>query len=639
MRDNRSVGRQRDTLNYCSRLSSAAVAVSVMMPALAYANTAADLSQLSIEELGNIEVTSVSKQAQPLSAAAASIYVITNDDIRRLGATTVPEALRLAPNLQVARLDALSYAISARGFNSTEASNKLLVLIDGRSVYSTLHSGVFWDAQNVMMEDIDRIEVVGGPGGTLWGANAVNGVINIITRAPDDTQGALISGSYGNVDQTFNARYGGKLGEDVSYRGYFMGASMGHTRNPNGTNHIDGWERFQGGFKTDWHGERDKLTLQGDFYNGGLDVVASETSGQSASFNWTHDFSDSSPLQIFGFYDRTHRNQPGILLETVNVYNIELQHGFALGDRHRIVWGGGYRLTSDFYDVPAPFDIVNARTELSLGNVFIQDEVALGETVKLTAGIKLEHHTYTGFEYMPNVRLAWQPTSRALLWASASRAVRTPSRLDRELIALPILIPAPDFASETLIAYEAGYRGQFGDQFTLSVSGFYNDYDDLRTTSLLPSLTGVLAQLRNGMRGHTYGVEAWAQYSVNDWWRLSGGVTALHKDLKLKPGVVDASNMQAAGNDPEYQVTLRSLMTPMRDVDLDIGLRAVDDLMSPTANAYLEMDLRIGWRVTDNVELSVAGFNLLHDQHAEGGNLATRREVRRTVQASARWMF
>jgi iron complex outermembrane receptor protein len=607
-------------------------------PAAAAENSGDDLADMSIEQLGSIEVTSVSKRAEPLSAAAASIYVITSDDIRRLGATSIPEALRLAPNLQVARLDALSYAISARGFNSTEASNKLLVLIDGRSVYSPLHSGVFWNAQDTMMEDIERIEVVGGPGGTLWGANAVNGVINIITKSAADTPGALLSASYGNVDQTYSAQYSVTANENLSYRGYIKGAERGHSRNPNGTDHVDDWERVQGGFRSDWRGENDKATFQGDFYDGGLEITPTTIAGQSVSLNWTHDFDNGSPLQVLAYYDRTHQFQPGVILETVNAYNIEFQHGFNIGSRQQIIWGGGYRRTQDFYDAPAPFDVVHDHAQLDLANIFVQDEITLSPTVRATAGMKVEHHTYTGFEYLPSLRLAWQPASHTLLWTAVSRAVRTPSHLDRDLEALPILLPAPDFESETLIAYEAGYRGQFFDRVTLSVSGFYNDYDKLRTTNLLPSAT-LLGQLGNGMEGHTYGVEAWGQYNILDWWRVTAGVTGLHKDLRAKPGVIDASRMQAAGNDPDYQFTLRSLMSPLRDLDVDLGLRSVDGLTSPTVRGYIEMDARLGWRAAKNFELSVAGFNLLHDQHPEGGPLAVRREVRRTVQASARWMF
>jgi iron complex outermembrane receptor protein len=595
-----------------------------------------DLSALSIEELANLEVTSVSKKAEPLSGAPAAIYVITDEDIERMGAITLPEALRLAPNLQVARLDALSYAISARGFNSTEASNKLLVLIDGRSVYSPLHSGVFWDVQNIVMEDIERIEVVGGPGGTLWGANAVNGVINVITKSAHDTQGGLVSASYGTMDQQFTARYGGKTSDAFAYRAYVKGAEFGNSRNPNGSDHIDDWDILQGGVNIDWRGDSDSVRVEGNAYDGGLEVVSSETSGQNIALTWTHDIGGTAPLQFHAYYDRTHRDQPGIIQETVKAYNADVQHGFNVGDAHTIVWGAGYRRTSDTYTVPPPFGVANTHAQRNLWNVFLQDEVALTDQLKVTAGLKIEHHTYTDFEYMPSVRAAWQPSAHDLWWAAVSRAVRTPSRLDRDLQALPILLPAPTFMSETLVAYEAGYRGQLSDSLLVSVSAFFNDYDKLRTTSPLP--TGQF-RLLNGMEGHVYGVELWAQYRVNEWWRLSAGATGLSKDLKAKPGVIDVSNMQAAGNDPDQQFSVRSLMALSDNVSFDVGLRAVEKLRSPVIRSYVELDARLGWRITDTFELSVAGFNLLHDQHPEGGPVSTRREVRRNAHVAAKLAF
>jgi iron complex outermembrane receptor protein len=322
----------------------------------------------------------------------------------------------------------------------------------------------------------------------------------------------------------------------------------------------------------------------------------------------------------------------------VNTYSVELQHSFGIGERHDIIWGGGYRLTEDYLTIPPPFSVANNRDRLQLGSLFVQDEFTLTSTLKLTVGLKLEHHTYTGLEYMPNARVAWQPSENNLLWASVSRAVRTPSRLDRDLQALPIFLPATDFDSETLIAYEAGYRGQFFDRLSLSISGFYNDYDKLRTTSLLPSAT-LLAKLQNGMEGHTYGVEIWGQYAVNEWWRLSGGFTAMHKDLHLKAGVVDISNFQAAGNDPSYQFSMRSLMTPVDDVEFDVGVRVVDNLTAPALPSYVELDARIGWHMTDTIELTIAGFNLLDDQHPEAGLATTRREVRRGISGGVRFSF
>ena len=620
------------------QLTLAVTAMSFAAGSVRAADALTDLRNLSIEDLGEIEVTSVTKRAEPVSEAPAAIYVITNDDIRRYGATSLGATLRLAPNLEVAQLDALSYVISARGFNSTEASNKLLVLIDGRSVYSPLHSGIFWDAQDLMLDDVDRIEVIDGPGGTLWGANAVNGVINVISKSPFKTLGGLGTASAGNVDNAFSGRYGFLLGENLATRVYLKATNHGHSKNLNGTNHVDDWDGIQGGFASEWNGDSDVLRIQADSYSSALDIVSSDVSGTNVVGKWSHTFSGDSALDVQVYYDRTHRRQPPGILETVKTYDIDLQHAFAFGDRHAIVWGGGYRVIHDFFVNTPPLVLVHPRYTLKLGNGFIQDTIALSPTVNLIAGIKVEHHTYTGFEYMPSARLAWQPQDGTLLWAAISRAVRTPSRIDRELQALPILSPSPNFQSEDLLAYEVGYRGRVLDRLTVSISGYYNDYSDLRTTQLSPS-GGFPVMLGNGMEGHTYGVDAWAQYGVTTWWRLFGGVSAIEKSLHLKPGVVDISNFQAAGNDPSYQFQFRSQMSPLENVDFDVTLRTVDDLTSPTVSGYTTMDARFAWRLRPWAEIAVTGFNLFDAQRLQAGSVGIQRAVRRSVSGSLRVSF
>ncbi len=615
-----------------------AAGAALLVEGAARAAVIEDLTQLSIEELANIEVTSVSKKAEPLSAAPAAIYVITGDDIRRSGVTSVPEALRLAPNLEVARLDALSHTISARGFNSTEASNKLLVLVDGRSVYSPLHSGVLWDAQDMMLEDIERIEVIGGPGGTLWGANAVNGVINIISKPASATHGGLITGNYGTIDDTIAGRFGGQAG-GVDYRLYAKAFQRDHSRNPDGTNHIDAWDHVQGGFNFGYGDDTNQFTLHGDAYTGSLDAaVGDETSGKNAVFTWSRAIGTSLPIRVQAYYDRTHRNQ-SVLTETVKTADIEVQHGFDIGTQNQIIWGGGYRSVHDTYDVPPPFGVVTKSAHRQLANAFVQDELTLSPTFKATAGIKIEHHTATGFEFLPNLRLSWRPSETMLWWAAASQAVRTPSRLDRELVALPILIPAPNFDSETLTAYELGYRGELAPSFTLSISTFYNEYDGLRTTSLLPPGAGALAQLQNGMDGHTYGAEIWGQYALTEFWRLSGGLMILRKRLGFKPGVIDASNMQAAGNDPGHQVQLRSIMTPLPELEFDVGLRVIGELRSAGIPSYTEIDARVGLHISEHLDFNVTAFNLVNKVHPEGGPVNTRRLIRRSVNAGFAYRF
>jgi iron complex outermembrane recepter protein len=603
----------------------------------AAAQTVEELRRLSIEDLANVEITSVSKRPQPLSQAPASVYVITSEDIRRSGAASIPEVLRLAPNLQVARLDAASYAISARGFNSFQAANKLLVLIDGRSVYTPLHGGVFWDQQQVMLEDIDRIEVISGPGGTLWGANAVNGVINIITKHSRETQGGLVGFQLGNLDKGASARYGGELGDNGTYRIYALGFERGDTVLPDGDSAGDDWDGIQTGFRMDLRGVDDAFTLQGDLYDNELDADASNSGGNLLA-RWNRDLGAGSALEVQAYYDRADRSALGVD-DSLETFDIEAQHTLPLGTRHEIVWGGGYRLTEDeFINRLNPFVLDPQSDTVQLGNLFVQDGITLSDDLTLTLGTKFEYSGYTGFEYLPSARLAWQVSDTALLWSAVSRAVRTPSRIDRDLTAPGILERASDsLDSEELIAYEIGYRGQPSARSSLSVSLFYNDYDDLRALTVSPD--SGLAVFGNALEGHTYGVEAWGDYRVREWWLLSAGVNLLEKDLDLKPGGIDAALSQHEGNDPEYQFSLRSRMDLADDVELDIGLRAVDDLPDPAVPGYVELDARLGWHVTEALELSAAGFNLLDDQHPEAGDAATRREVPRSVYVGARWRF
>jgi iron complex outermembrane receptor protein len=604
-----------------------------------------DLRQMSIDELASMAVTSVSRRAEPLLAAPAAIYVITAEDIRRSGVTSLPEALRLAPNLQVTRMDALGYAISARGFNATDASNKLLVLIDGRTVYSPLHSGVFWDAQNVMLADVERIEVVSGPGGTLWGANAVNGVINIITRPVSDVRGGYVSVNVGNVDRDVNLRYGVRASDALAFRLYLEGFERGNSLNVDGTDHADEWNRYQGGFGAEWNGSSDAFAVRAERYEshvtGVEDLVPdlnSEISGHHVLGWWRHTFADGSLLRVQAYYDATYRDQKPVLEEDVATWDLELEHSFGLGDVHRIVWGAGFRNIDDRFENLGAFVVANPESGRTLGSVFLQDELAVSDALSLTTGIKVEKHTYTDFEYMPNARLAWRPSETTLWWAAVSRAVRTPSRIDRELELPGVLIPSPDAVSEKLVAYEAGYRAQPATDVVVSVSAFLNDYGDLRTTELSPGQT-LPAFLSHGLEGFTYGVELSGRVGITDWWRLSGGVTAFEKDLELDPGVIDISNLAAAGNDPSHQLSLRSLMNPLPRLDLDVGVREVGELSTPEVPGYVELDARVAWHLLDGLEISAAAFNLLHESHPEGGAADTRHEIRRSFSAGLSWSF
>jgi iron complex outermembrane receptor protein len=617
----------------------------------------ADLRSLSIDELANIEVYSVSKSGEPLSQAPAAIYVITRDDIRRYGAKTIPEMLRLAPNLQVARDSALGYAISARGFNSSPP-NKLLVLVDGRSVYTPLYSGVFWDSVNVLPEDIERIEVISGPGATLWGANAVNGVINIITRNSRDTQGALVTANGGNKDNGLAARFGGSIGDNLTYRIYAMNSQHGNTVTAEGIDANDGWSNLQGGFRVDWNRASNAVTFQGDIFDGKAGPSEVEVAGHNLLARWNHDFGGGSALQAQAYYDFTSRDSSLGLADEVEVFDVDLQHTFSLGDRHRIVWGGGYRIIMDeFTNAPTGAFLSPTSRTLDLGNLFIEDTVSITESVDLIAGLKLEMNSYTDLAAMPTVRATWSVTDTDLIWAAVSRAVRTPSRFDRDVYqaAGPILVigGGPDFQDENLTAFELGYRGQFSARASLSVSAYYNDYDDVRTLELAPTgsipvstggISGFLpATFQNMMEGSIYGLEVWGIYNLADWWRLSAGFNALEENLRLKAGSLDVSlyaqGASAAGNDPSYQFSMRSAMNLGQRWELDLGLRGVSALPNPEVPGYVELDARLGWRIWDNVELSIAGFNLLHDHHAEFGALPIRGELGRSFIVNAGWTF
>lgn len=596
-----------------------------------------DLSALSLEELGDIQVTSVSRRPEPLSRAPAAIYVITSDAIRRSGVTSLPEALRLAPNLNVVRVNSSSYAISARGFNTFEASTKLLVLIDGRSVYTPLHAGVFWDQQQVMVEDIDRIEVISGPGGTLYGANAFNGVINVITKHSRDTQGGLASTQIGNVDRTGALRYGGKIGEHTTYRGYGRGAYMGDTRQTNGNEAEDDWEPRQAGFRSDWSREQDAVTLQGDFFRNSLSG-SSQIEGGNILGRWTRKLSGTSGVELQGYYDRVERLSPGVT-DRLETFDIAGQYNTRLGTSHDVVLGGGFRNSvEEFTNTLNAFVLRPEEDTVRLANVFVQDSIALHEDVTLTLGNKFEHNSHTGLELMPNARLAWRVSESTLLWSAVSRAVRTPSRFDRDLQATGILDPADDFKSETVIAYEAGIRTRPTDATSLSVSVFYNDYDDLRVLGTAPS--GRLF-FSNRMHGTTYGVETWGDYKVYDWWRLSAGFNYLNRNLTLEPGASTTALDQHQGNDPDYQASLRSSMDITKDIEWDIGIRFVDNLTAPVVPGYAALDTRIGWDVTPSVEVSLAGFNLLDDGDGHGETRVTsnRRDIPRTVYAGLRVRF
>jgi iron complex outermembrane receptor protein len=598
-----------------------------------------DLNSLSIEELAQIEVQSASKQAEPLSQAPTSIFVITSDDIVRSSATSLPELLRLAPNLQVQRVDADQYAVSARGFNGVESANKLLVRMDGRSLYTTLHSGVFWQLYSPLLEDLAQVEVVSGPGGTLFGPNAVNGVVNIVSKDAQDTLGGLVRASAGARERTAALRYGTMIGPSAAIRFYANGfdrQDMPGGAGPDVNDHFRGW---QAGFRADMNGDSGALTLQGDIFGTRIGNVEDDGDrGQNLLARWSRQLGAGTSVQVQAYYDDYRRRAVGVL-DTIQTFDLETQVNASAG-RHDFVAGFGLRTTRDrFVNSLNPFVLDPERKRLWIGNVFAQDRVALSDRVDLVAGIKLEQSSFSGLEVLPNLRIAWHPSDRILLWTAVSRAVRTPSRIDRQLTFPGFLAPATDFRSEKLVALEAGYRGQPTPTTTLSVSVFYNLYDDIRTTNLANTPDGLPIKLGNDLSGETYGLEAWITQQILPHWRASLGVSTLGKRFKVKPGVIDISAGASLGFDPDYQVTARSEVDLTDRLQLDLGLRAVDDLENPHLAAYLEGDARLNWRATDALDLYVAGNNLLHATHQESNDANRAQRIARSVYVGARIRF
>jgi iron complex outermembrane receptor protein len=602
--------------------------IGVIAPRMARAQSLEDLKHMSVDELANIDVLSLTKTAESLSDAPGSIFVITHDDIVRSGARKLPEILRLAPNLQVAETSASRYVITARGFSGNSSaqsfSNKLLVLIDGRSVYTPLYSGVYWDMQDVVPEDIDRIEVISGPGATLWGANAVNGVINITTRKSAETQGGLVQLGGGNQGGAASLRYGGRINDALSYRVYARTLFERDSLTAEGHRAHDNWSKPQGGFRLDWAASaRDAVTFQGDAYRGTEDQSAApdeKISGGNLLARWNRAGEGGSNLQVQTYYDRTSRTTTGAGGYNLDAYDLDIQHSFSLGRRNELVWGGGYRVSRFRINGNAALQFVPANRTLDLANGFVQDSLSITDATKLIVGLKLEDDPYSGVTALPSARLAWKPSQTSLVWAAVSRAVRSPTPFDRDVVekigTVTFLTGGRDFTTEKLIAYELGARVQPSSRATLSVSAFYNEYDDLRSIETTP-VTRLPLYWGNEMWGHTLGLEAWGEYRMTPWWRLSASLNVLDKHLKFQAGPPKLVGLAQAGDDPKYQASLKSSMNLGAKLTLDAHLRYVGTLPDPRVPAYTELNTRVGWNLTDRMQLSLSGFNLLHERHQE----------------------
>ncbi|WP_461481300.1 TonB-dependent receptor plug domain-containing protein [Porticoccus sp.] len=600
------------------------------------------LTELSLEELANIEITSVAKKTGSLSKAPASVFVITANDIRRYGANSLPEALRLAPNLLVAQVSGGQYAISARGFNGT-TSNKLQVLIDGRIVYTPLFSGVFWDAQDLLLEDIERIEVISGPAAALWGTNAVNGVINVITRHAADSQGNLLSAGGGNREQILASRHGGAVGDSGHYRVYAKLLDQQETERANGDAVEDGWGRHQAGFRLDWDTPGDSLQFQGDAYRGELDQPlpgSRKIEGANLLTRFHRDLAEGAGFTLSAYHDYSMRDYPGVFVEHLNTSQLEFLYNLKPHRHHHLQWGLDYRYSRDRIHNSDTLAFLPARENLDWLSLYGQDEINLRDNLRLTLSGRVEHNDYTGSEFMPAARLAWTPGSEQLLWGAISRSVRTPSRIDRDFF-VPgqppyLLAGGADFDAETAVSYEAGYRALPSAQSSWSITVFHTDYDRLRTVE--PATSGTLV-IDNGLEGSYSGIETWGNYQVTDNWRIYAGFTALKDRLHLKSGSADINGGHSEGNDPSHQWQVRSQLDLRQDVDFDLMVRRVGELPEPEVPAYVALDMRIGWRLEPGVELSLMGRNLLDQRHPEFGAYPSRSEISRSIFLGLRWSF
>jgi iron complex outermembrane receptor protein len=586
------------------------------------------LKKLSVEELMNLDVTSVSKSAEPLGAAPAAIYVITHDDAVRSGATSLPEVLRLAPNLHVVQISASNYTITARGFSGNSGaqnfSDKLLVLIDGRSVYSPLYSGVYWDAQDLPIDDIDRIEVISGPGATLWGANAMNGVINIITRNAADTAGATVSVDAGNLEKGGSGQYGASLGSNAGYRVYAKGFERSSLDSSAGVSAEDGWSKVQVGFRTDWAPGADSLTVSGDVYRASEDEPGTSDlslTGVDLLARWQRQLAGGSTVQVQAYYDETQRFNGGDGgAFALNTYDLQAQHSFSAGRVNEVVWGFGDRVSS--YGITNTTSLLFRpdHRALNLANAFAQDTVTLRPRLKLTLGLKLEDDPYTGTTPLPSARLAWNATDRTLLWIAASRAIRSATPFDRDVAEYLgqtlFLVGGADFRPEKLTAYELGYRGSPVPSVTLSVSTFYNVYDDLRTIEFNPT-TLLPLQWGNLMQGNTHGAELWLNYELSRACRMTFTYDEQREHLKFKAGSSGLLGVAQAGDDPRRQASLRVSADPAPDFSLDATLRYVGSLPNPAVAGYEELNARLAWRISRSWDASLTGANLLHAHHQE----------------------
>jgi iron complex outermembrane recepter protein len=648
--------------NDCGRFWIMAVLLGALASAPAAQTNTTDLTLLSLEQLSRVKVTSVSRHPEDVFDAASAIYVIRGVDIRRMGVTSLPEALRLAPGMDVARQDAHTWAISARGLNS-QFSRFLEVRLDGRSVYSPMFSGVYWDTVDTLLEDVDRIEVIRGPGATMWGANAVNGVINIMTKSAKDTQGLYLEAGGGTEERMFGAlRYGGEMAKDAWYRVYVKGNDHADSVFDDNSRAADNWNQQRGGFRVDWEPSKvNRFTFQGDLYRGnegGTFLVSTNAApvnyryqdrlklnGVNLLGRWQHNNADGGDMTLQAYYDHFQRNMWS-LCERRDTLDLDFQHRLPLGTRHQLTWGVGYHLSIDQFRGSEIVSFAPDRRTLQLGSGFVQDEIVLvPDRLRLTAGTKLEHNDYSGWEIQPSGRLAWTPTERQTYWGAISRAVRMPSRADTDMRfrqepvgLVPEIHGNSGFVSEEMTAYELGWRAQLHKRVTVDTAIFYNVYDHVRGTQnqfgKLP-LPLLYVQEQNNLHGETYGVENVLCWQAADWWRWEAQYTFLQTHIRAETGARQEENA------PHHQASLRTTALLPGNIEFGAQLRFVDALAGYSVPGYVVLDARVAWKPTKNLELAVVGQNLGKDHHAEWPSYFTvvRTEVEQGVYGKLVWRY
>jgi len=646
---------------------------------------------LNLTDLLSVEVTSVAKKKQKLNEVAAAVFVISQQDIQRSGVTSIPEALRMAPGVQVAKMDANKWAITSRGFNS-QITNKLLVLIDGRSVYTPSFSGVYWDAQDTVLDDIERIEVIRGSGASVWGANAVNGVINIITKNANDTQGGLVVAGAGNEEKAFvSLRYGAMLNEETTARVYVKYNDRDSSYSVDLNNDHDNWKSLRSGFRIDSKlNEIDSLTVQGDIYDNDenqainlwvdpsdpakaiyapfyhLDNIPSKitSNGWNLLSRWEHQFSEQSNSTLQVYYDHTERSE-AFVEQKIDTFDIDFQHSFQATQAHGIIWGLGFRHIKDDFNNTYVVSLSPDSSKQSLYSAFAQDEITLlPDTLKLTLGVKFEHNDYTGQELQPSARLAWLVNDRSTLWAAVSKAVRTPSRVERTGQAVGFIVPLPptytttveiltignkDFKSEELRAIELGYRFKPQENLSFDLALFHNNYDNLQSFEKFTASPLSSNQFSNNLSATSYGVELATEWRPLEWWRLQSNYSYIKVSSHFDTGFLSStpSDLVAEGSGPKHQFSVRSMMDLSHDISFDTWVYYVDrlkrtsmsyDIVTPS---YTSANIKLAWQASNDLELSLVGQNLLDSHHSEfiAENLQVPTEVERSIYAKIKLKF